>query len=222
MGIASMFEFRKDVWQRSEMAEAGPLAGKVLTEIVSGLVAGTKVATQIGWRDVAGVAVGDKVLTFDGGMRTVASIDRQIIATMGEYTHCNAWPLLVPTEALGNRDPMIILPQQSIMIESDVAEEVFDDPFAMIPALALEGFRGIKRVPPATQIEIVTLVFAQDEVVFCDIGALIFCPWSCDLIDAGLSVYSTLSMDVANALVMVMELDGMGEVCIQPPHQYAA
>jgi hypothetical protein len=51
---------------------------------------------------------------------------------------------------------------------------------------------------------------------------LIFCPWSCDLIDAGLSVYSTLSMDVANALVMVMELDGMGEVCIQPPHQYAA
>jgi hypothetical protein len=217
-----MFEFRKESWRRNEMTEAGLLAEKILTDFASGLVAGTKVATQIGWRDVAAVAVGDQVLTFDGGMQTVTSINRQIIATMGEYSPCDAWPIFVPADALGNRDPMVLLPQQSIMIESDAAEEVFGDPFAMIPALALEGFCGISRVPPATQIEIVTLVFAQDEVVFSNIGALIFCPWSSDLIDAGLSAYSTLSLDVAKALVMVMELDGKAEVCMPTPRQYAA
>lgn len=217
-----MFEFRKDAWRRSEVAEAGLIAEKILTDVASGLVAGTKVVTQIGRRDVAAVAVGDQVLTFDGGMQTVISMDRQIIKTVGLYSPSDAWPLSVPAEALGNVDPMIILPQQSIMVESDAAEEVFGDPFALIPALALEGFRGIKRVPPATQIEIVTLIFEQDEVVFSNIGALIFCPWSSDLVDAGLSAYSTLSMDAAKALVMVMEMDGMGEVCTQPPQQYAA
>jgi hypothetical protein len=221
-GIMPMFEYRKDVWGRSAVAEAGLLAQATLAELASGLIAGTLVATQMGWRDVAAVAVGDQVLTFDGGMQTVAAVDRQIIQTCGQFAPADEWPLLVPAEALGNRDDMILLPQQSVMIESDAAEEVFGDPFAMIPALALEGFRGIARVPPASRIELVTLAFAQDEVVFANTGALIFCPKSTDIFDAGLSAYSTLPIDAAKALVTVMELDGMGEVVMQTPYQYAA
>lgn len=217
-----MFEYRKDVWGRSFVAEGGLLAKATLAELAFGLVAGTQVATQIGWRDVAAVSAGDLVLTFDGGMQIVAAVDRQVIQTGGEFAPGDAWPLFVPAEALGNKDEMYLLPQQSVMIEADAAEEVFGDPFAMIPALALEGFRGITRVPPAEQIEIITLSFAQDEVVFTNSGALILCQKSYDILDAGLSVYSTLPIDSAKALLAVVEMDDLEAVTLFPTHQYAA
>jgi hypothetical protein len=221
-GIVLMFEYKKDIWGRSTVAEAGLLAEATLAELATGLIAGTQVATQFGWRDVATVAVGDQVLTFDGGMQTVSAVSRKMLATGGEFAPAEAWPLFIPAEALGNRDDMILLPQQSVMIEADAAEEVFGDPFAMIPALALEGFRGIVRVPPADQIELITLAFSQDEIVFANSGALMFCPKSFDIFDFGLSVYSTLTLDAARALVAVMELDGLGDVAMQTPYQCAA
>ncbi len=217
-----MFEFKRDVWGRSAVAEAGLLADATLAELAAGLVAGTQVATQMGWRDVAAVAVGDQILTFDGGMQTVASVNRQILMTGGELAPGEAWPLFVPAHALGNRDDMVLLPQQSVMIEADAAEEVFGDPFAMIPALVLEGFRGIVRVPPAEQIELITLGFSQDEVIFANTGALIYCPKSTDILDAGLSDYTTLPLEAARALITVMEIDGMGKIAIQTPYQTAA
>lgn len=217
-----MFEFRKENWGRNHVAEAGLLADATLAELATGLVAGTQVATQFGWRDVSAVAVGDQVLTFDGGMQTVSSVSRQILVTGGDFAPADAWPLFVPAGALGNRDDMTLLPQQSVMIEADAAEEVFGDPFAMVPALALEGYRGIVRVPPADQIELITIAFSQDEVVFANTGALMFCPKSTDIFDAGLSVYSTLSLDSARALVAVMELDGLDSIAMQTPYQYAA
>ena len=202
-----MFEFRKDAWGRSMVAEAGLRTEATLAELASGLIAGTQVATQMGWRDVAAVTVGDQVLTFDGGLQTVAAVERRTIATGGDLAPGDAWPVFVPAEALGNRDDMVLLPHQSVMIEADAAEEAFGDPFAMIPALALDGYRGITRVPPAAQIEMITLAFAQDEIVFANSGALILCPKSNDILDAGLSVYSTLPLDAATALVSIMQMD---------------
>jgi hypothetical protein len=217
-----MFEYRKDVWGRSLVAEAGLLAEATLAELASGLMAGTQVATQMGWRDVAAIAVGDLVLTFDGGMQAVAAVERQTFATGGELAPGDTWPIFVPAEALGNRDDMFLLPQQSVMIEADAAEEVFGDPFAMIPALALEGFRGITRVPPADQIELITLAFAQDEVVFVNTGALIHCPKSLDIFDAGQSAYSALPLETAKALVAVMEMDAIEATISSSDYQYAA
>jgi hypothetical protein len=217
-----MFEFKRDVWKRNAVAEAGLIADATLAELSAGLMAGTRVATQLGWRDVADVSIGDQVLTFDGGMQTVASVDRQVLKTEGEYTPAEDWPLFVPSGALGNLDEIILLPQQSVMIEADAAEEVLGDPFAMIPALALVGFRGIRRVAPAVEIELISLAFAQDEIVFANSGALIFCPKSTDIFDAGLSHYSTLTINVARALVAVMELDVSCEIAMQTPYRYAA
>ena len=217
-----MFEFRKDVWGRSMVAESGLQAEATLAELASGLVAGTQVATQMGWRDVAAIAVGDLVLTFDGGMQMVAAVERQTFSTGGDLAPADTWPIFVPAEALGNRDDMFLLSQQSVMIEADAAEEVFGDPFAMIPALALEGFRGITRVPPAEKIDLITLAFAQDEVVFVNTGALIFCPKSFDILDAGLSSYNALPLEAAKALVAVMEMDAIEAGILPSDYQYAA
>jgi len=60
-----MFAYRGDAWGRNYVSEAGLLASATQAEMAAGLMAGTQIATQIGWRDVAAVAVGDQVMTFD-------------------------------------------------------------------------------------------------------------------------------------------------------------
>jgi hypothetical protein len=142
-----------------------------LTVCVSGMVSGTRVANQHGWCDVDTIVPGDKVLTFDGGMQSVRSINLTRGSQLSE-----GWLLKVPAHALGNREVVYLLPKQNVMIESDMAEETFGDPFALIPAAALEGQRGIERIVPDEGLNIVTLEFEQDEVVFANIGALFHCP----------------------------------------------
>jgi len=189
------------------------LANATLAELASGFVAGTQVATQTGWCDVADVVTGDLVLTFDGGMQTVTSIDRKAFTTGGEFAPGDAWPLLVPAGALGNRDEMTLLSQQLVVIEADAAEEVFGDPFATVPALALEGYRGITRIPPEKEIVLVTLGFSQDEVVFANAGALVLCPKP--VVNVEPSTYNALRFDIARALVAIMAMDSMGKVARQ-------
>lgn len=210
-----MLKTRNDIWGTSQQAEAGLHADMILSEVTTGLVAGTKVATQMGWRVVEAVAAGDQVLTFDGGLQTVVAVHRHVVWTQGGARDVDSWPLHVPAGALGNREDMSLLPQQAVLVESDTAEEVFGDPFAMIPAAALDGFRGIMRVAPAARLEIVTLEFAQDEVVFANIGALFLCPAQTDLLAAPSGSYQTLSLEQADMLVGFLELEDAGTVPAQ-------
>lgn len=180
-------------------------------DVTSGLLAGTKVAIQSGWRVVEAVTAGDQVLTFDGGLQVVTAVTRHVVQTLGGRADYTDWPLAVPAGALGNRADMVLLPQQAVLVESDTAEAVFGDPFAMIPAAALDGFRGIYRRAPAEQIEVVTLQFAQDEVVFANIGALFFCPAATDLLAAPTDdSYHLLETAQAELLVRYLELEDRG------------
>ncbi len=81
-----------------------------------------------------------------------------------------------PAGAIGNNDAMILLPEQAVLIESGIAEELFGDPFSLISATDLEGFRGIERQPPRVEIDVIELNFDDDEIVFAASGALLFCP----------------------------------------------
>ena len=144
-----MFAFGTNTWNRKGTETViGLHADRMLAEVGCGLVSGTKVATQIGWRPVEAVTAGDQVLTFDGGLQFVTGVTRQIIWTGGSQSDADTWPLHVPAGALGNREDMTLMPQQAVLVESDTAEAVFGDPFAMIPAAALDGFRGITRTAP--------------------------------------------------------------------------
>ncbi len=179
-----------------------------------GIVHGTKVATKIGWCRVEDVFPGDKVLTFDGGFQVCTRIERNLL-WHGNARDCplSAWPLHVPAGALGNQSAMLLLPDQPIMVESDTAEEILGDPFTLMPAAALDGFRGIERSAPADRVWTVSLCFDTDQVVFANIGALFFCPkvLSGDLTfdiweaDPSKPAYSILSMDEAITLRKMIE-----------------
>ncbi|ATG49390.1 hypothetical protein CEW89_18485 [Celeribacter ethanolicus] len=144
--------------------------------LTSGLIAGTQIATARGWRDVAEIKEGDKILTFDEGMQAVGTISRSWAYLGHGSVPMQHWPLVVPPGALGNRAEMLLLPEQPVMVESDTGEAMFGDPFTLIPALALEGYKGIERARPHQAVLVIVLHFATEQVVFANIGALFHCP----------------------------------------------
>ncbi|MCG6901150.1 MAG: Hint domain-containing protein [Rhodobacter sp.] len=144
--------------------------------MASGLVAGTMVATPHGWRPVEAIVTGDLVLTFDRGLQPVRAITRGVNWSGDLPCPTSLWPLTVPAGALGNQDPMTLLPEQCVMVESDAGDVLFDDPFTLLSAAELHGFRGILRGMPDAELEVIQLQFDDDEVVFANAGALVFCP----------------------------------------------
>ncbi len=210
-----MFGWKSTVGTRESYGNADASAVK------SGLISGTKVATGMGWRQVEAIAEGDKVLTFDGGLQTITKVSRVRLWSGQDHCPRQFWPLEVPAGALGNRGVMHVLPGQNIMVESDAAEDLYGDPFTLMPAEAIEGLYGVARTPPEGDVEIVVLHFAADQVVFAENGALLFCPAFADMVDAAFAeearpFYSVLSMDEARFLAVQIE-DEIAAACFNFP-----
>jgi len=153
----------------------GQGAISILGGTTSGLTAGTMIATAMGWRPVEAIAAGDLVLTFDRGLQPVKNVRRSIAWIAPAEVPQAMWPLFVPAGAVGNAQAMVLLPDQPVMLESDAAEMVWGDPFTLIDAADLDGFRGIQRVAPEGPAQTVVLEFEHDEVVFAQHGALLHC-----------------------------------------------
>ncbi len=180
--------------------------------VQSGLLASTLVATSRGWIKVGDLKPGDMVLTFDAGLQTVTKLTRETLWEDGPSCPKSFWPLEVPPGAFGNRVAMQLLSNQSIMVESDAAEAKYGDPFTLIPASALEGLRGIDRVPPQDASEVVHLYFAEEQVVFGEHGTLYLCPSSRDMMDMVFDtgkdpLYSILPLNEARIVASSLDLD---------------
>lgn len=193
----------------------------------TGLISGTRVATAMGWRPVEAIAEGDKVLTFDAGLQTVTRVTRLRIWDEEQTCPRDFWPLEVPAGALGNREVMHLLPSQTVMVESDTAEDLYGDPFSLIPARAMEGVRGIGRVPPKADAEVVLLHFAEEQVVFANIGALFHCPSSRDMLSFAHEAteepfYSILPMDEARFLAVQLDEEPVMASSTAPQEFWAA
>ena len=160
-----------DAWEDVTDHAAHPAA-----DMTAGLVVGTMVATAVGWRTVETLREGDKVMTFDGGLQPITGIKQGMLWTAPSVCPEPLWPLSVPEGALGNAQSMTLLPDQPVMVESDAAEDIYGDPFVLVPASVLEGRLGIERVLPAAPVEVVALCFEKDEMVYVNGSALAFCP----------------------------------------------
>lgn len=172
--------------------------------VMSGLVSGTRVATERGWQPVERVCAGDRVLTFDAGLQRVTRVTRHGFPEPGACPPA-FWPIEVPEGVLGNREVMHLMPQQTIMVESDTAEDLYGDPFSLLPAEAMDALTGSRRVPPQDGFEVVRLHFATEQVVFARDGLLFLCPSSRDMVAAAWEapqdpLYAILPLDEARFL----------------------
>jgi len=207
-----MFGFRSAVpgGTKRMMETTGAYDGGAVG-MMTGMVEGTKVATNLGWRAVGAIVAGDKVLTFDGGLQVVKAVVRTPLWTGDTRLPRRFWPIEVPAGVLGNNEVMHLLPRQGVMVESDAAEVCFGDPFAVIPAAALEGILGITRAPMPATGDVITLQFENDAVVFAKSGALFFCTaagdFFADLFDAPVSAYEMLALEDAKALTAMIAVE---------------
>ncbi len=142
--------------------------------LVDGLPASQLLATPDGWVEVGDLEPGDPVLTFEQGEMPVAAVYRSAQAA---WVPPGFWPLLLPQGVMDNDHPVELLPAQMVMLEAELAEEMYGEPFVMVPALALLGWNGITRRAPR-EVEIVHLQFETPQVVFAGTCLLLGCSGS--------------------------------------------
>lgn len=195
-------------WFQKRMSFGAELTIPPVPVDQGGFLSGTHVASNLGWRPVEALCAGDKVLTFDHGMQTVVEMVRETVQLdKGEIDPARC-PMHVPRDALNNRVPMWLMPDQGVLLESDLIADQSGDPFAVVPASTLEGYRGICRLHPNESPQLITPRFEQDEVIYLEAGLLGFCPAPRDLLTIGVELqeglYKVLPVAEARALVAEM------------------
>ena len=139
--------------------------------VTTGLVAGTLLETQAGWRPVQTLRIGDAVQTLDGGLARILGLDRRILTADGLAT-------LIKIDG-GHFDAcsdLLLLPGQHVLLDTLDDPQMDGSPFAMIAALALLATPGARRTPLGTSVEVITPMFADEEVVYANSGVLLHCP----------------------------------------------
>lgn len=175
----------------------------------SGIIEGTLVEAADGWRPVESLMRGDAVYTFDGGLQQIKTIQRQDVRP--------ARALNIPGGALDNCAGMVLLPGQHVLLEDNRAEAAFGSPLALVPAAALAGWRGIEWINwKGTQAEVVTLEFAEEEIIYANTGTLFQCPNASQLVlPRPISkFFNVLNLSDARTMVALMSGDTAFETCV--------
>ena len=142
--------------------------------VTTGLVAGTPVETKAGWRAVETLRPGEAVQTLDGGLARIAAMDRTW-ALPAMLAHV----LDLAGGAFGNCAALTLLPDQHLLLDldpSDLTGNLPDALAALIPAQALDNHRGVTRRMVRAPLQVVTLMFAAEELVWAASGVLLHCP----------------------------------------------
>lgn len=142
----------------------------LLAPVTTGLVAGTLLETSTGWRPIEALAVGDCVQTLDGGLARILHLTRRTLRPEVETAL-----LMLPGGQYDACSDLLLLPGQHLLIDTLDDTTMDGAPFALIPALALAG-PNVRRHYAPTALEVVTPLFADEEVVYANTGVLLHCP----------------------------------------------
>ena len=103
-------------------------------EPAEGIIAGTRVATEFGWRAVEEVMPGDMVTTRDHGPQMVTAITRGQVFSNCIPCPSEQMPMAIPGGALGNLTPMVLLPGQPVLVTCSTADAPSEGRHALVPA----------------------------------------------------------------------------------------
>lgn len=170
---------------RSDDAEG--LGASRLRPQQGGILPGTLIETEFGFKQARTLRPGDMVQTFDGGLREVVNI-RHSVPRLTAMVH-------VPAGALGN-DAALDLPSDAIVaIEGDLALELFDLPVVTAKLVALIGHNGISTALPQ-RIARIHIDCTEEELLWSE-GGLVLNAGASD--DDGF--YSVLSLSETRMIV---------------------
>ena len=139
--------------------------------VITGLVAGTLLETRAGWQPVESLHIGDAVQTLDGGMARLLGLDRRSLSADAQT------PLIkVDGGCFDSCSDLLLLPGQHLLLDTLDDAQMGGAPFAMIAATALLASPGARRHAVTNAIEVITPLFADEEVVYANSGVLLHCP----------------------------------------------
>lgn len=175
----------------------------------TGIVAGTRVETEAGWRPVESLLTGSKVQTY-AGLRRVARVARSFVEPANAVLYPDPM-LLVPGGVLNNCSAFYLLPDQLVLLETIYGEEIFGDAATLVPGSALEGFRGIEQVRPRGLVEVINLGFDEEDVIYGNTGVLFHCPPVGARAGQGLRSDYFLTLTKGQAVELLAVLEGTGD-----------
>ncbi len=143
--------------------------------IGAGLVNGTKVETETGWRRVEQLVPGERIHTFDSGPTVLRGVVRASYGADLPMVYPEGLTL-VPGGALGNCEGFYVLPDQCVMFSGSAVQGMTGQDRALVAGRDLAGHGQIGLAMPVDGIEVFRLMFDDEEVVFANTGVLMHCP----------------------------------------------
>jgi hypothetical protein len=168
----------------------------------SGLLAATMVETDAGWQSAGSLRLGSRVYTVDGGLAPVLGLDRQWITPQPDMHLVH-----VPGGVIDNDADLLLLSGQHVLLDTMGDAMLPDAALVLIPATALVGWRGARRVAMTEDLEIITPLFASEEVVYANAGAMMRCPGILEGAHATMATDFT-RLDLRSAWALLARLDG--------------
>jgi hypothetical protein len=168
----------------------------------AGLLASTLVETQRGWLAADALRLGDLIQTLDGGLAPVVGLDRQWIAPDPDLHLVH-----VPGGTISNDADLTLLSGQHVLIDTLGDALLPDAALVLIPATALIGWRGVRRVTLAAGMAVITPLFAAEEIIYANTGALLRCPGIAEGAHATITSDFT-RLDLRAAWALLARLDG--------------
>lgn len=154
-----------------------------------GIGGDVSVATPMGWRAVADLRLGDVVRNLDGSPTALCAF---------EPATAQNW-LRFPISALGNRRPFVVGQGQGVLLTSDYIRVLTGEAAVAVPAIALQGWRGIHICTPPKQG--VNLRLMRPSLIMVGAGAFLTCQGIQDIGWAGLPPVPSLSLPSAQQLL---------------------
>ena len=139
--------------------------------VVGGIVAGTMVETATGWLPVQDLRIGQLVHTLDGGLTRILALDRRTLAPEAETSLIH-----LPGGLYDACSDLMLVPGQHVLIDTLGDSHHGHAPYLLLPAMALTADPLIHRDFPDLKVEVITPLFAEEEVIFANSGVLLHCP----------------------------------------------
>lgn len=130
--------------------------------------AGTLILTATGPRDVAGLAVGDRVMTRDRGLQAIRWIGTARLSAAELAANPHLQPIRIRAGALGPAIPdadLIVSPQHRILVRSTIAQRMFGTMEILVAAKQLLQVEGVDIAHDLASVDYVHFLLDRHEVV---------------------------------------------------------
>ncbi|MEM7439364.1 MAG: Hint domain-containing protein [Pseudomonadota bacterium] len=125
-------------------------------------VAGTRIMTPNGERNVENLQAGDRVVTRDHGTKTLRWVGRRKMTAKGRFA-----PIEIAAGALNNARALYVSPQHRMLLTDWRAELLFGEAQVLVPAIHLTNDSTIRQCVGGF-VTYVHLMFDQHEIIFAE------------------------------------------------------